>query len=1189
MMSHKQLLPLLVLLGVLPTVGLAQSPTPPLNFGNNFFVTGDYIVAGAYGMNTNFQTNKNVSYAVGTITVPDDSNPGIQGTKQVPPGGQVVAALLYWQTVEKVAAPGSGKNGYFGPLSGGPAAPGYAISGTDLTTTSPVAWSSGGCSGSSQGGKVVRTYRADVAGALPVDPNGNAIANTSFQVWLPSVGAQAPLTLGATLVVIYRIPSGANGPDVPLNSIVIYDGVYGQTNAQTVMSQQLQGFYDAAPNAVSRLTHIVGSGQSNKFETVYLSSGPNSLSPLPSLYGSGSLPAFPGHYGSWDNPTWTFPSANLPNPITEDSSSATTQVVPGSSNSGCVSWGAVILSTTVKNSDGDGILDSWKADQGYCDAAYNNGECRRGVSTDPTWVPLPDARKGQRDIFLQYDYMCSTVTGPPSPGNTKDTNSCKTGGSDYSFDPRLAVDPADGKTAVEKVVDAFTNHLSPGEPFVLHAIPGNAISETLTYDINGKIVPATCSDIDLTCPFPNEPGTIGFREGLSYIKNQTIDPQTGLIGCDPAVHQPCVAVFPHGKKDSYHYALFSHGVGLPSWFLSDPTTLTSVVQSGTTVTFTTPAPPGILQVPGDKTCPNGRVTVIFAISNPSLNGTYCVQKVSATAPYTFTIKVGASANATYTSKTDPNLAVANGQVTSMSGFSDVGGQNSVISLGYGGWGPPNNPASDGNRWQTKAGTFMHELGHTLGLTHGGTFYNNLPNDYTPTFETNCKPNVQTSMSYLFQVDLLEKPGPLNLLGQPVMVVDYSEQQLPTLTEGSAPAGLGSPDYAKTGWYQRTSVAGGTPVGAHCNGTPIAQNEQPYSYVSDFVNNFFWSNDTGLDINFNGSSTDVMHGHNEWDGTPAEGEVGPSPGVDLQQISAVGTITTIGLGGEAGALRPAGGGGALRPAGGGGALHPAGGGGALRPAGGGGALRPAGGGGLNSDITHDTANSYARPPRNLSITKEGESPRLIDLSWIAPTFGQVVQYNIYRSAAGGTFTLVTSVPGTQTTFQDTVNCNTNGYRYKVTTVINNDARQPLESVASNIVPGTTEPLLTGCYTVPTFSSPASAANNSLVPITWTLEDDFYIVAPSTGWADAKSGHPVVRQAANTLVAIGPLPKSCKTVGPITLLLNGVVQNSADTFTPSGNQFTFTWNTKGFCSGSYTFKLDLDSGKQTQTTTTPLVLK
>ena len=259
--------------------------------------------------------------------------------------------------------------------------------------------------------------------------------------------------------------------------------------------------------------------------------------------------------------------------------------------------------------------------------------------------------------------------------------------------------------------------------------------------------------------------------------------------------------------------------------------------------------------------------------------------------------------------------------------------------------------------------------------------------------------------------------------------------------------------------------------------------------------------------------------------------GASPGVDLQQISAVGTITTIGLGGEAGALRPAGGGGAL---------HPAGGGGALRPAGGGGALRPAGGGGLNGDITHQTANSYARPPRNLTIVQEEASPRLIDLSWFAPTFGQAVQYKIYRSAAGGAFTLVTSVSGSQTTYQDTVSCNTGGYRYRVTTVVNNDAGQPLESVPSNIVPGTTEPLLTGCYTVTNFSSPANASGNSTVPITWTLTDDFWITS-GTGWANAITTNPVTRPAANTLVAIGPLPKSCKTVGRTTLLLKGSAQS------------------------------------------------
>ena len=165
------------------------------------------------------------------------------------------------------------------------------------------------------------------------------------------------------------------------------------------MTQQLQGFYDAAHNPVSRLTHIVGSGQSNKFQTVYLSSGTNSFVKLPLLYGN-KLPAFPGWYGTWDNPTWTFNSAS---PITEDSSYATTQVVPSSSNQGCVSWGAVIVSTTVKNSDNDGILDSWKNNQGYCDLSIN-ASCNKG---DPAWVDLTGAAIGQKDIFLQYDYMCS--------------------------------------------------------------------------------------------------------------------------------------------------------------------------------------------------------------------------------------------------------------------------------------------------------------------------------------------------------------------------------------------------------------------------------------------------------------------------------------------------------------------------------------------------------------------------------------------------------------------------------------------------------------------------------------------------------------------------------------------------------------------------------------------------------------
>jgi hypothetical protein len=222
-------------------------------------------------------------------------------------------------------------------------------------------------------------------------------------------------------------------------------------------------------------------------------------------------------------------------------------------------------------------------------------------------------------------------------------------------------------------------------------------------------------------------------------------------------------------------------------------------------------------------------------------------------------------------------------------------------------------------------------------------------------------------------------------------------------------------------------------------------------------------------------------------------------------------------------------------------------------------------------------------------QEEASTRNIDLSWFAPTFGTVDHYNIYLSVAGGPFTFRASVPGSQTLYTDTVTCNLGGYRYRVTSVVNNDTPPPfqLESVPSNTVPASDQDPLTGCYVVTNFSSPASASGNSSVPITWTLTDDFYIT-PGTGWGNAQPGNPVTRLAANTLVAIGPLPNHCKTVGRTTLLLNGIAQSGAGSFSNFGNQFTFTWTTKSFCAGSYTFELDLDS-TQAQTTSPPLVLK
>lgn len=73
-----------------------------------------------------------------------------------------------------------------------------------------------------------------------------------------------------------------------------------------------------------------------------------------------------------------------------------------------------------------------------------------------------------------------------------------------------------------------------------------------------------------------------------------------------------------------------------------------------------------------------------------------------------------------------------------SGVAEIGGNDFIVSLGK--WGLNSSTAS--NRYRLinyQAGTIMHELGHNLGLRHGG-FEN-----------TNYKPNYYSIMNYLYQL------------------------------------------------------------------------------------------------------------------------------------------------------------------------------------------------------------------------------------------------------------------------------------------------------------------------------------------------------------------------------------------------------------------------------------------------------
>src|SRR6266852_4371556 len=81
-----------------------------LNFGNNFFVTGDYAVGGV-----SLVGKTSGGFATGTISIGADTNPGVQGTNSVPQGAQIVGAILYWQSIEIVGG-ATGQNGFFRPV-----------------------------------------------------------------------------------------------------------------------------------------------------------------------------------------------------------------------------------------------------------------------------------------------------------------------------------------------------------------------------------------------------------------------------------------------------------------------------------------------------------------------------------------------------------------------------------------------------------------------------------------------------------------------------------------------------------------------------------------------------------------------------------------------------------------------------------------------------------------------------------------------------------------------------------------------------------------------------------------------------------------------------------------------------------------------------------------------------------------
>ena len=98
----------------------------------------------------------------------------------------------------------------------------------------------------------------------------------------------------------------------------------------------------------------------------------------------------------------------------------------------------------------------------------------------------------------------------------------------------------------------------------------------------------------------------------------------------------------------------------------------------------------------------------------------------------------------------------------------------------------------------EGGTFAHELGHNLGLDHGGGD------------EINCKPNYLSIMNYNFQIIPLKKAG--GFLGIGIPFIDYSRAELPPLNESHLNEHVGiSDDNIVTIWKRLGSGVGNQPL------------------------------------------------------------------------------------------------------------------------------------------------------------------------------------------------------------------------------------------------------------------------------------------------------------------------------------------------------------------------------------------
>lgn len=825
-----------------------------LPYSRSFLVTGDY--------------------AVGGVDLREAAHPIVNGFSTapipmagVPANADIIAAYLFWETV----------------TTGGDAwlteATGVRFRGFPLDVANPLSvvrteQPSAGARCFGSGSLSMHMFMADVLRFLPVKvdsagkPTGKRLVNDAdlqaqqldrHEVTLPvRDGNAVPESAGASLVVVYRNP--AHDPVAnPLKKILIYSGNVIKPDVATSVDLTIAGIYRSSVQRSARITHILSSGQPNSNLKVTFKGAGNTVM---SVAGSNPFTAGPASQRWWANPTQNVTLAMTPGGNTGAyGETVSTSIFHSPSNGSydCVASGAVVFSTAVADVDEDGLPDALE------DAPAPLLDANGAQLPDLHAMGAGDHGSGNKpDIFIEVNAMKASpgtsygsATAPYSDTLTTKVDAVghhhmptpymlrMVGDAYAAHDIRVHFDvgsldayrttasrclPAAGETTCTPT-PGIVQYPDFVDDYTSHEADAYLIATGVR---GGEVITETaCDPARPGCHFPAFPGAVPWKLGLQAHRDSPVDAATGGELQDFTAWDGVRRRFDPERRGLFKYLLYAHSRGNPK---SLPCLIDGV-----------PMPYLDQGIDTDGSGPDTDTPNCAGMDNPDFD--------------------------------------ANGYhvPTSASGVADLPGANLMVTLGF--WD------EYVGRPFVRASTTFHELGHTVGLLHGGPETELTAGGSwqpgavvwgtptTPTFaEPNCKPNYLSSMSYLFQAHgLFDDSDRIHL--------DYSWAARNTLNESSLvddpmlplpPASI--PRY-QAAWFAPAESALALRLGAveakrYCSGEKFAVSPHIARVHAETANEAVDWNGNELidlapyaqDVNFDndGSTRNELGGFSDWD-------------------------------------------------------------------------------------------------------------------------------------------------------------------------------------------------------------------------------------------------------------------------------------------------------------------------------------